>query len=72
LRRSAKEEITDDEKVVIGNIAISGSTYKTVREELRKQHNGETNRPMSISVYMSKVMEEMAANIRAGKRMKKY
>jgi len=72
MAKNKSEDFTNHEFVTIGGIVITGTDYETIRKELNMIHNDKTNRAMSFSSYGSQMFTQLAADIRSGKRMRKY
>jgi hypothetical protein len=72
MAKNKSEDFSNNEFVTIGGIVITGTDYETIRKELNMIHNDKTNRAMSFSSYGSQMFTQLAADIRAGKRMRKY
>jgi hypothetical protein len=72
MAKNKSEDFSNNEFVTIGGIVITGTDYETIRKELNMIHNDKTNRAMSFSSYGSQMFTQLAADIRSGKRMRKY
>jgi len=72
-RRKKTADFTEAEFVTVGGIKLPGPDYQTIKEAVRTlETNADTGMPMSLSAYLSRYLQSVAADIRAGKRMKKY
>lgn len=74
MARSAKgTDYTKKKIVLVGGAKVSGEDYQVIKDAVAKLgKNEETGREMGVGAYLSKYLESLAADIRAGKRMKKY
>jgi hypothetical protein len=72
-RQLQTTDFNTKEWITVGGAKISGADYQTIKEAVRSLGKNEaTGKPMSVSVYLSDFLKSLAADIRAGKRMKKY
>lgn len=72
-RQAKGTDFTKQKIVVVGGAKISGKDYQLIKDNVEKLgYNEETGYAMSVSTYLASFLKATAADIRAGKRMKKY
>ena len=68
-RYTKDREISDDEKVGV-QFLFNGADYKTIVDHLKELTDAETGKPMRLTKFLARVVSRIAADIRAGKRIK--
>ena len=72
-RQKIDHDFTKQSIVTVGGIKISGSDYQVIKDNVEKLgYDQETGYAMNVSKYLAAFLKATAADIRAGKRMKRY
>ena len=68
--RNTKDHIINDDDKIGIQFMTKGSNYRTVKEYAETIVNPETKKPYTMSGFLGNLVSKIAADIRAGKRIK--